>query len=349
MEKEEIYIGITEDPRSEADKAKDYQHDELVASAPAPVWEKRNPRKYQIFNQDGSSACVANAIAKLLGIDEIVEGREWVDLSRRDIYTRRKNAPGGGMWFQDALEIATKHGACLEKDVPSEFKGESQMNLKDGITPETDAVAIKYRSKGYVSLPIDMDAIASITSQGKAVVLGFDFDYSEWTSVPTVDPNSKRACRHGVACVDNVVGFSGAEVKLVDGKKYLVIDDSWGPKQAKHGQRWISEEFLKFHCFYAGYTLNLILGEPTPPTDPKPHYTFKTWLKRGNRNADVVALQNILKYEGMFPKNVDSTGYYGAVTQKGVKAFQIKYVGSHNEGVQAGPKTIAKLNELYSQ
>ena len=183
-----------------------------------------------------------------------------------------------------------------------------------------------------------MDAIADMTTKGKAVLLGVRFYRDEWTDFPTVKPNETgQMLGHGIAAVDNV---------LKNGKKYIVIDDSWGLAYAVQGQRYISEEFLKARCFYAGYTQNLILEENTTP---KPKHTFTHWMHRGDKNADVVALQNILKYEGMFPINSTSTGLYGAVTQSGVKKFQIKYFGtSSNKGYQAGPQTIAKLNELYS-
>lgn len=331
---QENYNGIVDDPiRDEKEKVTAFIHEELFSAPPAPKWEERKPKQFPIFNQDGSSACVAFAVAKILGIDEVYEGRDFVHLSPRDIYTRRTNS-GGGMYLPEALDIARNHGATMESLVPSEEKNETQMNSKQGITPETDTIAQRYKSAGRVTLPIDIDSIAAITTMGKGVLLGHRFDYDEWTDFPTVNPASKLTCGHGTAGVDNV---------LVSGKKYIVMDDSWGPNYAKFGQRWLSQEWLKARCFYAAYTMNFIYE----PDDKKPHYTFTHWLKRGDRNADVVALQNILKYEGMFPTNVDSTGLYGPVTQRGVLLFQNKYVGSNNGGVQAGPKTIAKLNELY--
>lgn len=331
---QENYNGIVFDPvRDEQEKITAFIHEELFSSPPAPKWDERTSRQFPIFNQDGSSACVAFAVAKILGIDEVYEGRDFVHLSPRDIYTRRTTS-GGGMYLPEALDIARKHGATLENLLPSEEKNETQMNNKEGITPETDTIALRYKSAGRVELPINIDSIAGITSMGKGVLLGHRFDYDEWTDFPTVNPNSKLTCGHGTAGVDNV---------LVKGKKYIVMDDSWGPNYAKFGQRWLSEEWLKARCFYAGYTMNFVYE----PDDKKPHYNFTHWMKRGDRNADVVALQNILKYEGMFPTNVDSTGLYGPVTQRGVLLFQKKYVGSNNGGVQAGPKTIAKLNELY--
>lgn len=331
----ENYNGIVDDPiRDQKEKETGFIHEELFSAPPAPKWEERTPKQFPIFNQDGSSACVAFAVAKILGIDEVYEGREFVHLSPRDIYTRRTNE-GGGMYLPEALDIARKHGSTLESLLPSEEKDETAMNDKTGITAETDATAERYKSAGRVFLPINIDSIASITTMGKGVLLGHRFDYSEWTDFPTVDPNSKQTCGHGTAGVDNV---------LVAGKKYIVMDDSWGPHYAKFGQRYLSEEWLRARCFFAGYTMNFIYE----PNVNKPKHVFTHWMKRGDRNADVVALQDILKYEGMFPTNVDSTGLYGPVTQRGVLLFQNKYLGSNNGGRQAGPKTIAKLNELYN-
>lgn len=335
----ENYNGIVEDTRTDENKAKDFIHEELFASAPAPKWEERESKKYPIFNQDGSSACVAFATAKILGIDEVVEGREFVALSPRDIYIRRDNKNNGGMFLPNALDIARKHGATLESLVPSENRNEADQNKTDGISFETDDIALKYKAAGFVSLPLNIDAIAAITSQGKGVLLGHRFDYSEWTDFPKVDVNSKLTCGHGTAAVDNI---------LINGRKYIVMDDSWGPHQAKFGQRFLDEEWINTRLFYAGYTLNFIYEDQTNNNE-KLHYVFHSFIKFGDKNADVVALQNILKYEGLFPKNVDSTGLYGPVTQKGVLLFQNKYLGTNNKGRQVGPQTLKKLNELYGK
>ena len=74
----------------------------------------------------------------------------------------------------------------------------------------------------------------------------------------------------------------------------------------------------------------------------------------GQRSDEIVALQDILRYEGVYPNNIASTGYYGAITAKAVLAWQRKYkVASETElvslqGRRVGKKTIAKLNELYA-
>jgi len=327
------YNGIVEDTRSDEEKLLDYKHEE-IASAFSPIWEERQPKKFTIFNQDGSLSCVANACAKMLGIDEVYEGRKFVDLSRRDIYTRRANKNTGGMGFIDAMNICKNHGATYETLVPSENKGETDMNKVNDINEATDKIALKYRSKGYVQLPIDIEQIASITSQGKGVLLFVKFDYNEWTNIPSVNPLSKNSCKHGICAVDNVIK---------DGKKYIVIDDSWSPHSGLGGQRYLSEEFLKAKCFAAGYTLNLILE----PELIKPTYFFTDFMHFRDRSNEIKHLQKCLQSLGLFPKNCNCTGFFGAITLKAVKGFQRQY-DLKVDGI-VGNKTLAVLNQVFKK
>ena len=68
----------------------------------------------------------------------------------------------------------------------------------------------------------------------------------------------------------------------------------------------------------------------------KPHY-----------DESITSLQDCLKAEGLFPTNVVSTGFYGAITIKAVNAFQLKYGLATIGTGTVGPKTKAKLHELY--
>ncbi|NER27085.1 MAG: peptidoglycan-binding protein [Symploca sp. SIO1C4] len=65
-------------------------------------------------------------------------------------------------------------------------------------------------------------------------------------------------------------------------------------------------------------------------------------LQRGNRGANVVNLQDVLKVAGYFPGNVRSTGYYGSITENAVKQFQ-RAKGLVVDGI-AGSKTMAAIS-----
>ena len=331
----ENYIGIIEDPRSEEEKSKDFNYDGLIPSSIPLVWEEKETVKgYKVKNQDGSSSCVAQATAKLLGVHEVFEGKEYTDLSPKFIYTRRSNYPSGGMWFNNALEIATRYGTCKESSLPSDFKGESFMY--DKTEPETvKDEALLYKAKNYIAIPIDIDKIAEVINQGYGVLLGFRFDYNEWVEKPFLKSGSKLECHHGVA---------GVDFTLIDGKKYIVIDDSWGPGHGRGGQRFISEEFLETRCTYAGYVTSLVYE----PEDTDFHYQ---WLRNmrfygvSNVKKDVMALQKALQIRGYFPQNAKVDGIFGAITLKAVKNFQ-KSFGLVVDGI-VGRKTLAVLNSQF--
>lgn len=332
----DIYIGVVEDPRSEDKKSQDFKYDGLVASAIPVVWEEKDIIKsYLIKNQDGSSSCVAQATSKLLGIHEVVEGKEYKNLSPKFIYTRRSNYPSGGMWFQNALDIAVKSGSCLEESLPSDTKGESFMNDKSQEVESCAVEALKYKAKNYIALPIDINKIAEVIEQGYAVLLGFRFDYNEWTDYPFLDPNSKLECHHGVAGVDKL---------LIKRVKHLTIDDSWGPGYGKGGVRFISEEFLNARCTYAGYLTSLVYE----PQDEEFHYQ---WLRSmrfygvSNVKKDVLALQKALQVRGYFPMNGKLDGIFGGITLKAVKDFQKSYA-LKADGI-VGPKTLLVLNTQF--
>lgn len=91
----------------------------------------------------------------------------------------------------------------------------------------------------------------------------------------------------------------------------------------------------------------------TAPNAQNPvKFQFKTNLRLGERGDDIRALQVILKALGMFPANVECTGFYGKITASAVLAFQLKYeVDSpmllrQLAGKIVGPKTRAELNKL---
>lgn len=341
--------GANDDIRPVEEKKKDFLFKETVASI-APVNWVEKPRdkwrKFPIRNQDGSLSCVAQAEAKELGILYQVNKGEFVDFSASFIYQKRSNKPAGGMWGVDARDIIKKNGATLEALMPSQNMNEAAINAVPEKAYYKD-VAKVFSVPSYVMFgtKTSFEEIAStIQTTGKGVMVWFRFDYSEWTNIPFLAPNSTLKVHHAVTAIDAV---------LYQGKKYLVIDDSWGEQYGFEGQRLISEEFFAERNTFASYLMNFsIIGE----TDIKPvpsSFTFTRSLKFEETSDDIKELQKILKREGVFPSNISNTGYYGAITAKGVLAFQRKYHVALDaelnalQGRSVGPKTIKTLNKLY--
>lgn len=348
--------GATIDERPPAQKEKDYKFEELVASVNPVSWVEKSPnqwRKFPIFNQNGSGSCVAQTEAKELGIMRWLKDGNYVHFSATDIYQRRSNKPAGGMGAIDARKIASQ-GATLEVLAPSQSMTDQQMDAAP-IELYKREVGSVFAVPNFVELPAkDIETTASfIQTTGKGVMVWFYFQYDEWTEHPVVknlnlDLYAAATARHSVTAVD---------FALVGGKKCLIIEDSWGPGAGMGGQRVIDEDFYKARNWYAGYLTNFRFDTQTQP-QPKPKYTFTRTLQFTETDAvdiDVKALQDILKYEELFPLNVESTGRYKAVTAKAVLAWQKKHQVDSDvaldqlQGKVVGPKSRAKLNAIYSQ
>lgn len=371
--------GALIDTRPEEEKIKDYHFEEIVATANPVNWVEKPQsswRKFPIYDQNGSGSCVAQTMAKLLGVFYWLKNGEYVHFSASHIYQRRINKPSAGMGGVDVFKIA-QQGVTLEELAKSQNMTDEQMTNM-AIPDYKVKVGEIFKIGNYVMLPTgDIDTIASvIQTTGKGVMIWTYWKHEEWTEVPTIkypglSPSEPGIGRHSTAAVD---------FTLYNGKKALIIDDSWGSSYGKAGQRVITEDFFKERCFFAAYPLTFAFEDqtqpspapsPTPtPTPVKPKYTFTQklvfipWdsvnnrpidnLLHENQKSDTIALQDILKYEGFVPTNISSSGYFGAITAKGLLLFQKKYkidtdaVLDSLKGQTFGPKSMSKMNELYS-
>lgn len=316
--------GALEDLRPFTEKEKDYEFKEMVTSAEPVNWvEKNSWRTFPIYDQNGSGSCVAQTVAKMLGVMYWLLNNEYVHFSATHVYQRRDNKPKGGMEGVNALDIA-REGVTLEDLVVSQKMTDEQMDSVK--IPEYKAkVGEIFKVGNYVTLPTkDIDTIASVIQKtGKPVMVWFYFNHDEWTKEPTIkrylEVYGSKTSRHSVTAVDFF---------LKNGKKYLVIDDSWGTSYGEKGQRFISEDFFKVRNFFAAYFINFKFDEVVIPDLPK----ITKDLQLGMNDPEVKILQDKLKVKGFFPTNIESTGYFGAITKKAVQQFQTS-VGLLSDGV----------------
>lgn len=348
FKKQKFISGALPDDRPEKEKEKDFKFEEIVSSPEPVIWEEKTSwRTFPIFDQDGSGSCVAMSLAKILGIMHQVNQGEWIHFSAGYIYQQRKNKPLPGMTANDAWEIVRKTGCLLETFFPSQHKTDRQLDDYQVKNYEKEIAQI-FKIKNYVELPAqDIEVVAStIQKTGKGVMVWFYFKVDEWDrEIPIIKYNDLpffAADRHSVVAVD---------FTLYQGKKALIIEDSWGRNKGKNGQRIITEDFYKIRNFYASYPINFRFEVEEII---KPTYRFERDLMYGMRNDyDVKKLQDCLKYLGLFPSNVESTGNYLEITRRAVYQFQIQYQVAPKEeiellqGKRVGPKTRAKLNEIF--
>lgn len=340
MENNEIFKnGALIDERSETEKAKDFKFEEIVTSISPVVWTEKistSWRKFPIFNQDGSGSCVAQTMAKILGVMYWLKNGIYVHFSATHIYQRRVNKPQGGMAGVDAFKIA-QEGATLEVLTPSQDMTDIQMdNTK--IEQYKDDVGKVFKLGNYIVGPVkDLETIASIIqTTGKAVMVWYYFTYAEWTDVPEIkninlDLNALGTVRHSITAVD---------FTLYQGKKCLIIEDSWGPNYGKGGQRIITEEFHNARNWFVAHPMTFKFEETPLPITPQ---ITKT-LRYGMTDPEVKILQDILRSKGFYPVNSASTGNFFSVTKKAVIAFQLAN-GLVGDGI-CGPNTIEALLEI---
>ena len=332
--------GVVDDPRLVAEKGMDYQDKEITFSYAPVDWKEKAEalwQKFPIFFQSMSSSCVAQAIAKLLGIENFIEEGKFVWYSAKDIYTRRKNFPNHGMWFQNGISLGHE-GVTFEQLMPSQGLSEIEMNDPSDRTLLTTLAGKIGRGGPYVALPLDIDAIGSIVDhQKKGVLLGVRFGPGEWNrNVPKVLGND-RTYGHGIVATNAL---------LYKGKKALVIEDSHGESHGIDGRRIVTQDWFEAKKItYAGYYK--FLANDGLIHEPKPKHNFRKDLYYGLvYNPEVVKLQTCLAWLRLFPSDVDFTGNFYSITLRAVKAFQMTYGITPVKGY-VGPKTRAKLNELF--
>ncbi len=339
--------GAALDTRTDVQKQKDWQQREVLASAASVQWAEKPQsawRTFPIFNQDGSGSCVMQSQCKEMGIMRYLTDGRYVHFSVADGYQRRANKPAPGMGSDDARRIAAS-GITLELLAPSQNMSDADLDAET-VEPYKREVGSVFAVPNHLALPIkNIDAVAStIQATRKGVMVWFYFLIDEWTAVPTVkypalDLDAPSVARHSVTAVD---------FTIQNGEKCLIIEDSWGTSAGIAGQRVITERFFNARNWFADYLVNFAFkGTPA-----KPQYFFGTSLELNDQNGDVKALQDCLRYDGEFPSNADSTGFFGSITKKAVGDYQLKHgviFSSADPGYgRVGPKTRAALNTQFA-
>jgi hypothetical protein len=324
--------GVVGDPRTDPRFLNGWKSSEVVAAASPIVWQPKTEdmlRKFPIWNQNGSSSCVAFAKSKQLAIEIHRQTGVWLDISPASIYQLRSNRPGLGMYIPDANDIVNKSGATLEALMKSQDLTEEQINaVKRTKVAGLIASALAEAVVNYLYVDVDIDKVAQVLEQKKAVSLLIFAELDEYVGDPQIlHPGllyADATVKHEVTAVDYYLHPSLGKV--------LWVEDSWGVGNGLGGRRNFTEVFLEKRCILADY---LAAFDFEGGGAVKPSY-----------DGTVMSLQKCLRYEGFFPADVDFTENFGPITRAGVVKFQLKYGISPALG-NVGPITRAKLYQLY--
>lgn len=332
---ENEYQGALLDERPEERKAKDFKSDNPeLASAVQLNWVEKKPEEWKNYpsrNQVNSSSCVAQAMSKAL-----YTMQKGV-VSAHPIYRSRKNFSEKGMWLYDGADILKKQGTVGEDQDMSQNVNEDFLNMPIANVVEDilKTTPIKIGGYVYVANCKNIDEIAQAIEEHGHCVITVGSNYAEWSSIPEVQGDVKWY--HGICAIDYV---------LYNGKKYIVIEDSWGSNIGQFDdRRLLSEEFIKTRCTGALFFL--------PYTPPSPiHHVFTQKLQRGDSGEEVLFLQNALKQLKFFP-DMATTKFYGVITEHAINNFQMYYkddiltpLGLTQPTGRFGSATMAKLNSL---
>jgi hypothetical protein len=245
----------------------------------------------------------------------------WVDFSAKWPYMQRSNFPEEGMSAQDQLS----KGMVPDDLLPSDNLTEAEIN-KNPNYPWLEELGQTFQMGTPILLPIgDIDALAStIEATGKPIQIFVRFGSGEWGQVPKTTA-SYLPYVHSLTVLP--------EYGMYKGEKAVLVQDSWGKDLGTiNGKRILTESFYRRRNLFAQYWINFRFEKPKK----KPSY-----------DGSVKSLQECLKFEGIFPSNIDATGFFGSITKNAVIEFQKKYEIEPALGY-VGPKTIQKLKELFN-
>lgn len=299
----EIYLGAI-DNQDEVAKAKNYKLNEVVTVPTPVIWLEKTQEQWRkiptVRSQDGSGQCVVMTYATELSILFEKKYGVWVDFSSSFPYQQRTQPMISGCNSTDVYSVFPKLGDVFEKDMPSQNMSDDQaMAVKKEKYFDDMAKLWKVMR---IELPLDFETVAStIQSTGRAVMIWVHFHPQEWTDKPTVGTKPPTS-GHSITAIDYF---------LQDGKKYLLILDSWGKNYAIDGYRLISEEYFNARCFLASYlkTFETQNNEALP--------------ERPKFDGSIVSFQRCMKFLGYFPANVPEIENFGAISRSACVKYQL--------------------------
>lgn len=347
--------GALPDVRTDEEKAKDFLTKELYA-APAqlvwPTWEQWKARPenikllqtLEIQNQLISYSCMAQAGSLIMAIDNWQEEGIYKRFSARSIYPFRRGKPAQGMWTDDLGNIVCGKGVVFEALLPSEKLDEAKMNDLSDYLPSYEVLGKIYKAKSYLWIERNIDALAAVIAQNKPALITVVFGDGEWgQAVPAVNPAAITKYGHGITALPNAYF-------LYEGKKAVLIQDSWGVESGLDGRRIITEDWFKGRMTSGIWFENLSNLSIINDTQARPQFVFTRQMFPGMSGTDIAQLQRCLGYlkdaDGyLFPLAQSPTGYYGGVTRQAVKRFQ--KMNNLPETGNVGTQTLPALNTFF--
>lgn len=334
---------------------RDVQFDGIAMASPDFDWEKgydiedvlretlkNNDFRIKAKDQNGSSSCGGQAWSYYGAILEAIATKTYEERSAKFIYAQTFVPPGGSSGRTNC-DLVIKQGWAKEALCPSYDAGnapsEPFMQKKEDITEEARKDAGKAKALLYANVNIDINLFAKAIRDNYGQVAGVTGkDNGTWRKEFPKPPESLGDLwNHWLYC---------GKAKMINGKKYIGILNSWGEKTGNLGWQWLGEDYFKAIIPELGIPIWSAWTMVFKGEDPAFKHFFSYTLKKGSkRKEEVTALQTALNIEGMYKGKID--GLFGPVTEAAAKNFQKRY-SLKVDGI-VGAKTNGKLNELYNK
>ena len=224
--------------------------------------------KLPVKNQNSSFSCGGQAWATYAAMLEAIADGSHEERSAKFIYAQTF-APGGGSWGRPNCDVCKKQGAAREAvltsyengNPPSEAFMERLADITDAA--RADASHAKEISYGNVAIDIDTDAQAIRDGYGVIFLVHGSNNYTWRSAFPQVGPNDWG---HWI--------YAG-KAKVVDGKKYIGVLNSWGAQDVgENGWQWLNEEWFTsgnvVQAWVMVFDQSLVVPPPPPPQPPQP-------------------------------------------------------------------------------
>lgn len=322
-----------------------------------------------IWNQKAIGSCVGHGGAKNKQAQDYKETHNVGNHSPRFLYAICKawdGYPGEGTWPHLVMKALKEYGCATEKTVPnnSDLPHEEyvyQRNINN-IPKEAFVEAEPFKIEGYAYVEYwDELKFKQAIMKCAGVILTVQVGQEWWT-----DANG-----FGSWAAKDILPLRA--IKTVTGQ-HLIYVYGWDTVAGRTRYHFINSwseawaDMGKGNFFYDTYRPHMVeaYGSVDLPNDwkehlkelPKPqefkHY-FGRQISQGETSEEVKALQIALKIDGVFPAGQIATGYYGSITRKAVRDFCAKYAVANwlelrvVDGRYVGPKTRAKLNQLFNK
>ena len=326
-------------------KPTDWLYHNLAPKGTAPFdWnkgydvEQEMGQKIPVKNQGQSGSCGGQASAYYNEVLKFFASKQFKERSAKFIYSQ-VYCEGGGSIGGDLMSLMKNKGISTEVLCPSYQNGnaptEDFMERVIDVLPAAYQDAVSSESSNYAFIiDFDIDILAQATRDNHGIIIGIQGQNNgTWLTQFPVNPTAPE----GSSLLWGHWLYVG-KAQMINGKKYIVVLNSWGDQIGVGGWQWISEDYV--NSGYLELGMSAIFGAPK--------YTFSKDLFMGMTDADVYFLQKRLNQDTatmIATSGVGSPGnetyYFGSLTKNAVIRFQQKYgispavgyVGSITRGV----------------